>query len=176
MRKLYTCSFSDKHAYIFDGKSVKIVEIATGEEAFPKDIGAKLPEIIEDASKAYIKSDLLKIKINKVEPDESCNCNGFCGDHECVCPGGECDECQVEEDMKIEVKDPEGVAAFHEQIGSEGFGDYLIVIGDYSEADFDIFTGSKQGLNDHIDQLNLHEAPKVYALKQLQVVKKYTVK
>ena len=173
MRKFYTCSFSDKHAYIFDGESVKIVEIATGEEVFPKDLGVRLPEVIEDASKAYIKNDLLKMKVEEQnEPDESCNCNGFCDDHECACRG---EECQAE-DIETEVKDPEGVAAFHEQIESKGFGDYLIVIGDYSEADFDIFTGSKQGLNDHIDQLNLHEAPKVYALKQLQVIKKYTVK
>lgn len=79
-------------------------------------------------------------------------------------------EAKVEDDRVREV--PEDI---HHQLEAEAFGDYLIIINDYKEADFELFTGSKQELNEHLKALNLHNAPKVYALKQIPVHTTYSV-
>ena len=72
------------------------------------------------------------------------------------------EEVEVEDDIK-------------HQLEAKDFGEYLIVIGDYAEKDFDVFVGTKKELNEHIADLHLHETPKVYALKQLPVRTKYEV-
>ena len=79
-------------------------------------------------------------------------------------------EAEVEDDRVREV--PEDI---QHQLEAEAFGDYLIIINDYKEADFELFTGSKQELNEHLKALNLHNAPKVYALKQIPVHTTYSV-
>lgn len=79
-------------------------------------------------------------------------------------------EAEVEDDRIREV--PEDI---QHQLEAEAFGDYLIIINDYKEADFELFTGSKQELNEHLKALNLHNAPKVYALKQIPVHTTYSV-
>lgn len=72
------------------------------------------------------------------------------------------EEVEVEDDIK-------------HQLEAKDFGEYLIVIGDYTEKDFDVFVGTKAELNDHIAELHLHQTPKVYILKQLPVRTKYEV-
>jgi hypothetical protein len=79
-------------------------------------------------------------------------------------------EAKVEDDRIREVPDD-----IHHQLEAEAFGDYLIIINDYKEADFELFTGSKQELNEHLKALNLHNAPKVYALKQIPVHTTYSI-
>jgi hypothetical protein len=76
----------------------------------------------------------------------------------------------VEDDRVREV--PEDI---QHQIDAVGFGDYLIIINDYKEADFELFTGTREELNAHLEALNLHNAPKVYTLKQLHVKTTYSV-
>lgn len=79
-------------------------------------------------------------------------------------------EAKIEDERIREV--PEDI---QHQLDVEGFGDYLIIINDYKEADFELFTGSKQELNEHLKALNLHNAPKVYTLKQLPVHTTYSI-
>lgn len=79
-------------------------------------------------------------------------------------------EDKVEDDRIREVPDD-----IHHQLEAEAFGDYLILINDYKERDFEIFTGSKQELNEHLKALNLHNAPKVYVLKQIPVHTTYSI-
>lgn len=76
----------------------------------------------------------------------------------------------VEDDRVREV--PEDI---QHQIDAVGFGDYLIIINDYKEADFELFTGTREELNNHLIALNLHNAPKVYTLKQLHVKTTYSI-
>lgn len=76
----------------------------------------------------------------------------------------------IEDDRVREV--PEDI---QHQIDAVGFGDYLIIINDYKEADFELFTGTREELNAHLEALNLHNAPKVYTLKQLHVKTTYSV-
>ena len=79
-------------------------------------------------------------------------------------------EAEIEDDRVREVPDD-----IHHQLEAEAFGDYLILINDYKERDFEIFTGSKQELNEHLKALNLHNAPKVYVLKQIPVHTTYSI-
>ena len=79
-------------------------------------------------------------------------------------------EAKVEDDRIREVPDD-----IQHQLEAEAFGDYLIIINDYKEKDFELFTGSKQELNEHLKALNLHNAPKVYALKQIPVHTTYSI-
>ena len=95
-----------------------------------------------------------------------CNCNSYCGDHNCICQSESCEECKEEIEVADDIK---------HQLGAKDFGEYLIVIGDYTEKDFDVFVGTKAELNDHIAELHLHQTPKVYILKQLPVRTKYEV-
>lgn len=76
----------------------------------------------------------------------------------------------MEDDRVREV--PEDI---QHQIDAVGFGDYLIIINDYKEADFELFTGTREELNAHLEALSLHNAPKVYTLKQLHVKTTYSV-
>ena len=79
---------------------------------------------------------------------------------------------RLKEQLKEEIEVADDIK---HQLGAKDFGEYLIVIGDYAEKDFDVFVGTKAELNKHIEELHLHETPKVYVLKQLQVKTKYEV-
>ena len=79
-------------------------------------------------------------------------------------------DCDLNESEPIEVADD-----IKHHLEAKDFGEYLIVIGDYSEKDFDVFVGTKAELNEHIAKLHLVVTPKVYMLKQLQVKTKYEV-
>ena len=81
------------------------------------------------------------------------------------------EESKVKEDDRIR-EVPEDI---QHQIGAVGFGDYLIIINDFKEADFELFTGTREELNEHLKALNLHNAPKVYTLKQLHVKTTYSI-
>lgn len=167
--KIYNSSFSKEVGYVLEEESIRLVNKKTGEQT---SLDVDESEILIDASKAYIKNDVYE---GEVEPqriiltDESepetvdlQSCDGYCGDcqsNPCMC---EPEPVEVEEDIQ-------------HQIDAKDFGEYLIVIGDYAEQDFQVFTGSKEQLNAHIEQLHLHTTPKVYALKQLQVRTKYEV-
>lgn len=192
--KIYNCSFNPVAGYVLDNADdIKVIDKETLEEIVLANVSKD--QILEDASKAYIKHDIYTPTDHKVEavgykipnetPDvvvekhdeEECSCNGYCGDHDCVCESESCECCKEEE------KDPVGVEEFNKQIDAydaktnvTDFGDYLIVIGDYSERDFNIYTGPKRGLNTYINTLHLHETPKVYKLTQLKVETKYEVK
>lgn len=147
MIKIFNSSINEKIGYIFDGKDVKVINKETQEE-----LSEVTEEILKDAAKSYIKNDvygyeqtLIAAKKEEEAPAEV-----------------EKEEIEVCDDVK-------------HHLDAIDFGEYLIVIGDYSERDFDVFVGSKQELNDHIAELHLNQTPKVYALKQLQVKTKYEV-
>lgn len=160
MAKIFNSSSNDKLGYVFDEEgNVKVVFKATGEEVEGMTFDEQ--KILEDASKAYIKNDVYIPEV-KVE----CSCNSYCGDHNCICQSESCEECKEEIEVADDIK---------HQIEAKDFGEYLIVIGDYTEKDFDVFVGTKADLNAHIAELHLHQTPKVYKLVQLPVVTKYEV-
>ena len=157
---IYNSSFNDKTGYVFnDDGSVKVVLKATGKEV--EGVTFDEQKVLEDAAKACIKNDVYIPEV-KVE----CSCNSYCGDHNCICQSESCEECKEELVVADDIK---------HQLGAKDFGEYLIVIGDYTEKDFDVFVGTKAELNDHIAELHLHQTPKVYILKQLPVRTKYEV-
>ena len=159
MAKIFNSTLDEKAGYTFneDG-DIAVVDKETGESM---QINFGPQEVLDDASKAYIKNDVF---IPEMEVE--CNCNGYCGDHNCICQSESCEECKEEIEVADDIK---------HQLGAKDFGEYLIVIGDYAEKDFDVFVGTEAELNKHIEELHLHETPKVYALKQLQVKTKYEV-
>ena len=179
MSKIYNSSFSAEVGYILEEDKILLVNKRTGEQA---SLEVDEQEILIDASKAYIKNDVYygEIELERIvlEEDEEIpevefeefepetidlqSCDGYCGD----CQSNPC-ECKSE---PVEVEED-----IQHQIKTKDFGEYLIVIGDYAEQDFQVFTGSKAQLNAHIEQLHLHTTPRVYALKQLQVKTKYEV-
>ena len=156
MAKIFNSTLDEKAGYIFneDG-DIAVVDKKTGESI---QINFGPQEILEDASKAYIKNDVYvpEIEVEAAKPETD--------DRKVVEPveAIEPEEVEVEDDIK-------------HQLEAKDFGEYLIVIGDYAERDFDVFVGTKKELNEHIADLHLHETPKVYALKQLQVRTKYEV-
>lgn len=169
MDKIYNSSFDEKVGYILEEENIRLVNKMTGE---PASLQVEEQEILIDASKAYIKNDVYRgevepqriILTDECEPEtiDLQSCDGYCGDcqsNPCTC---EPEPVEVEEDIQ-------------HQIDAKDFGEYLIVIGDYAEQDFEVFTGSKAQLNAHIEELHLHTTPRVYALKQLQVKTKYEV-
>lgn len=156
MAKIFNSTLDETTGYIFkeDG-DLEIVNKTTGEPVY---LGMDEQEILEDASKAYIKNDVYvpEIEVEAAKPETD--------DRKVVEPIEtiEPEEVEVEDDIK-------------HQLEAKDFGEYLIVIGDYAEKDFDVFVGTKAELNDHIAELHLHQTPKVYALKQLPVRTKYEV-
>ena len=171
MSKIYNSSFSAEVGYILEEDKILLVNKKTGEQA---SLEVDEQEVLIDASKAYIKNDVYygEIELERIELEDTSepetidlqSCDGYCGDcqsNPCICES-EPEAVEVEEDIQ-------------HQIEAKDFGEYLIVIGDYAEQDFQVFTGSKAQLNDHIEQLHLHSTPRVYALKQLQVKTKYEV-
>ena len=156
MAKIFNSTLDETTGYIFkeDG-DLEIVNKTTGEPVY---LGMDEQEILEDASKAYIKNDVYvpEIEVEAAKPEVD--------DRKVAKPVEtiEPEEVEVEDDIK-------------HQLEAKDFGEYLIVIGDYAERDFDVFVGTKKELNEHIADLHLHETPKVYALKQLQVRTKYEV-
>ena len=169
MDKIYNSSFDEKVGYILEEENIRLVNKMTGE---PASLQVEEQEILIDASKAYIKNDVYRGEVapqritltDECEPEtiDLQSCDGYCGDcqsNPCSC---EPKPVEVEEDIR-------------HQIDAKDFGEYLIVIGDYAEQDFEVFTGSKAQLNAHIEELHLHTTPRVYALKQLQVKTKYEV-
>ena len=159
MAKIFNSTLDEKAGYTFneDG-DIAVVDKETGESM---QINFGPQEVLDDASKAYIKNDVYIPEV-KVE----CSCNSYCGDHNCICQSESCEECKEEIEVADDIK---------HQLEAKDFGEYLIVIGDYAEKDFDVFVGTKAELNKHIEELHLHETPKVYVLKQLQVKTKYEV-
>ena len=156
MAKIFNSTLDETTGYIFkeDG-DLEIVNKTTGEPVY---LGIDEQEILEDASKAYIKNDVYvpEVEVETAKP--------------------ETDDRKVKEPIKtIEPEEVEVEDDIKHQLEAKDFGEYLIVIGDYAEKDFDVFVGTKAELNDHIADLHLHETPKVYALKQLPVRTKYEV-
>lgn len=149
-KTIYNCSFDKTIGYVFEKDDIKLVDKSTGQSVH-MDLDPN--ELLQDASAAYIKNDVYEVpQTVKAAPEPT----------------------KVETEVE-EVKDPKGVAAFNEQINAKEFGEYLIVIGDYAEQDFNLFTGTKKDLNAYIENLHLHSTPKVYMLKQLKVETKYAV-
>ena len=156
MAKIFNSTLDETTGYIFkeDG-DLEIVNKTTGEPVY---LGIDEQEILEDASKAYIKNDVYvpEIEVETAKP--------------------ETDDRKVKEPIKtIEPEEVEVEDDIKHQLEAKDFGEYLIVIGDYAEKDFDVFVGTKAELNDHIAELHLHQTPKVYILKQLPVRTKYEV-
>ena len=156
MAKIFNSTLDETTGYIFkeDG-DLEIVNKATGEPVY---LGIDEQEILEDASKAYIKNDVYvpEVEVETAKP--------------------ETDDRKAKEPIKtIEPEEVEVEDDIKHQLEAKDFGEYLIVIGDYTEKDFDVFVGTKAELNDHIAELHLHQTPKVYILKQLPVRTKYEV-
>ena len=151
--KIFNSNYNEKLGYVFEGEDIVIVEKATGKAVGIDVLGRSEEEVLLDASKAYILNDVYEPMVD-VEPEEE----------------------PITEDISVEVKQPVEVEEdIQHQIDAKDFGEYLIVIGDYGEQDFEVFAGSKEQLNAHIAKLHLHQTPRVYALKQLQVKTKYEV-
>lgn len=156
MAKIFNSTLDETTGYIFkeDG-DLEIVNKTTGEPVY---LGMDEQEILEDASKAYIKNDVYvpEVEVETAKPETN--------------------DRKVKEPIKtIEPEEVEVEDDIKHQLEAKDFGEYLIVIGDYAEKDFDVFVGTKAELNDHIAELHLHQTPKVYALKQLPVRTKYEV-
>ena len=156
MAKIFNSTLDEKAGYIFneDG-DIAVVDKKTGESI---QINFGPQEVLDDASKAYIKNDVYvpEVEVETAKPETN--------DRKVKQPIKtiEPEEVEVEDDIK-------------HQLEAKDFGEYLIVIGDYAEKDFDVFVGTKAELNDHIAELHLHQTPKVYILKQLPVRTKYEV-
>lgn len=156
MAKIFNSTLDEKAGYVFneDG-DIAVVDKKTGESI---QINFGPQEVLDDASKAYIKNDVYvpEIEVETAKP--------------------ETDDRKVKEPIKtIEPEEVEVEDDIKHQLEAKDFGEYLIVIGDYTEKDFDVFVGTKAELNDHIAELHLHQTPKVYILKQLPVRTKYEV-
>ena len=156
MAKIFNSTLDEKAGYVFneDG-DIAVVNKKTGESM---QINFGPQEVLDDASKAYIKNDVYvpEVEVETAKP--------------------ETDDRKAKEPIKtIEPEEVEVEDDIKHQLEAKDFGEYLIVIGDYTEKDFDVFVGTKAELNDHIAELHLHQTPKVYALKQLQVRTKYEV-
>ena len=156
MAKIFNSTLDEKAGYIFneDG-DIAVVDKKTGESM---QINFGPQEVLDDASKAYIKNDVYvpEVEVETAKP--------------------ETDDRKVKEPIKtIEPEEVEVEDDIKHQLEAKDFGEYLIVIGDYTEKDFDVFVGTKAELNDHIAELHLHQTPKVYILKQLPVRTKYEV-
>ena len=150
MSKIFNSTLDKTAGYIFTEEGdITVVNKATGESM---QINFGPQEILEDASKAYIKNDIYI-------PEEKCVFK--------TTPGYNYD---LDKSEPIEVADE-----IKHHLEAKDFGEYLIVIGDYSEKDFDVFVGTKAELNEHIAKLHLVVTPKVYVLKQLPVKTKYEV-
>ena len=156
MAKIFNSTLDEKAGYVFneDG-DIAVVNKKTGESM---QINFGPQEVLDDASKAYIKNDVYvpEVEVETAKPETN--------DRKAKEPIKtiEPEEVEVEDDIK-------------HQLEAKDFGEYLIVIGDYTEKDFDVFVGTKAELNDHIAELHLHQTPKVYILKQLPVRTKYEV-
>lgn len=156
MAKIFNSTLDEKAGYIFneDG-DIAVVDKKTGESM---QINFGPQEVLDDASKAYIKNDVYvpEVEVETAKP--------------------ETDDRKVKEPIKtIEPEEIEVEDDIKHQLEAKDFGEYLIVIGDYAEKDFDVFVGTKAELNDHIAELHLYQTPKVYILKQLPVRTKYEV-
>lgn len=156
MAKIFNSTLDEKAGYIFneDG-DIAVVDKKTGESM---QINFGPQEVLDDASKAYIKNDVYvpEVEVETAKP--------------------ETDDRKAKEPIKtIEPEEVEVEDDIKHQLEAKDFGEYLIVIGDYAEKDFDVFVGTKAELNDHIAELHLHQTPKVYILKQLPVRTKYEV-
>ena len=156
MAKIFNSTWDEKAGYVFneDG-DIAVVDKKTGESI---QINFGPQEVLDDASKAYIKNDVYvpEVEVETAKP--------------------ETDDRKVKEPIKtIEPEEVEVEDDIKHQLEAKDFGEYLIVIGDYAEKDFDVFVGTKAELNDHIAELHLHQTPKVYILKQLPVRTKYEV-
>ena len=156
MAKIFNSTLDEKAGYVFneDG-DIAVVDKKTGESI---QINFGPQEVLDDASKAYIKNDVYvpEVEVETAKP--------------------ETDDRKAKELIKtIEPEEVEVEDDIKHQLEAKDFGEYLIVIGDYTEKDFDVFVGTKAELNDHIAELHLHQTPKVYALKQLPVRTKYEV-
>ena len=147
--KIYNSCFVEKLGYVFEGDNIIVVYKETCRTV---ELDRSEDEILLDASKAYILNDIYEpmVGIAPAEPEQA--------------------EEPVEVPQPVEVEED-----IQHQIDAKDFGEYLIVIGDYGEQDFEVFAGSKEQLNAHIAELHLHQTPRVYALKQLQVKTKYEV-
>ena len=156
MAKIFNSTLDEKAGYVFneDG-DIAVVDKKTGESI---QINFGPQEVLDDASKAYIKNDVYvpEVEVETAKP--------------------ETDDRKAKELIKtIEPEEVEVEDDIKHQLEAKDFGEYLIVIGDYTEKDFDVFVGTKAELNDHIAELHLHQTPKVYILKQLPVRTKYEV-
>lgn len=156
MAKIFNSTLDEKAGYVFneDG-DIAVVDKKTGESI---QINFGPQEVLDDASKAYIKNDVYvpEVEVETAKP--------------------ETDDRKIEKPIKtIEPEEVEVEDDIKHQLEAKDFGEYLIVIGDYAEKDFDVFVGTKAELNDHIAELHLHQTPKVYILKQLPVRTKYEV-
>ena len=156
MAKIFNSTLDEKAGYIFneDG-DIAVVDKKTGESI---QINFGPQEVLDDASKAYIKNDVYvpEVEVETAKPETN--------------------DRKVKEPIKtIEPEEVEVEDDIKHQLEAKDFGEYLIVIGDYAEKDFDVFVGTKAELNDHIAELHLHQTPKVYILKQLPVRTKYEV-
>ena len=156
MAKIFNSTLDEKAGYVFneDG-DIAVVDKKTGESM---QINFGPQEVLDDASKAYIKNDVYvpEVEVETAKP--------------------ETDDRKAKEPIKtIEPEEVEVEDDIKHQLEAKDFGEYLIVIGDYTEKDFDVFVGTKAELNDHIAELHLHQTPKVYILKQLPVRTKYEV-
>ena len=156
MAKIFNSTLDEKAGYIFneDG-DIAVVDKKTGESI---QINFGPQEVLDDASKAYIKNDVYvpEVEVETAKP--------------------ETDDRKAKEPIKtIEPEEVEVEDDIKHQLEAKDFGEYLIVIGDYTEKDFDVFVGTKAELNNHIAELHLHQTPKVYILKQLPVRTKYEV-
>lgn len=156
MAKIFNSTLDEKAGYVFneDG-DISVVDKKTGESI---QINFGPQEVLDDASKAYIKNDVYvpEVEVETAKP--------------------ETDDRKAKEPIKtIEPEEVEVEDDIKHQLEAKDFGEYLIVIGDYTEKDFDVFVGTKAELNDHIAELHLHQTPKVYILKQLPVRTKYEV-
>ena len=156
MAKIFNSTLDEKAGYIFNEEGdIAVVDKKTGESI---QINFGPQEVLDDASKAYIKNDVYvpEVEVETAKP--------------------ETDDRKVKEPIKtIEPEEVEVEDDIKHQLEAKDFGEYLIVIGDYAEKDFDVFVGTKAELNDHIAELHLHQTPKVYILKQLPVRTKYEV-
>ena len=167
MSKIFNSGLDKCIGYVFEDDEILLVDKKTG-EIVDKNFDEK--ELLEDASKAYIKNDVY-IAEKESEPvtEEAIPDTCYIGDVT------ELNKLVQEAETKKEPKVIEVADDIKHHLEAKDFGEYLIVIGDYSEKDFEVFVGTKKELEDHINNLHLHQTPKVYILKQLLVRTKYEI-
>lgn len=166
MSKIFYSGLDDTMGYVFENDEIFLVDKKTGEK-IEKEITS---EILTDASKAYIKNDVYVVE-KEPEPvvEEPIPDTCYIGDVTKLNKLAQEAETKKEPEV-IEVADD-----IKHHLEAKDFGEYLIVIGDYAEKDFNVFVGTKKELEDHINNLHLHQTPKVYILKQLPVRTKYEI-